>query len=158
MPPRNITTPDMALWSQCIGGLIINFGGIEFQTLRWIELLGSEEAAINARRKKLSQRIAAVTSLLESSPLSDAAKSRARELWTEVRELAQMRNRVAHNPIGVGRAEGTGELTLSVIDLQQMTPTGQNALERLHYTQIESAALRARDISNELRGIIERRT
>jgi hypothetical protein len=37
MPPRNITIPDMTLWSQSIGGLIINFGGIEFQTLRWLE-------------------------------------------------------------------------------------------------------------------------
>jgi hypothetical protein len=54
MPPRSITIPDMVLWSQCIGGLIINFGGIEFQTLRWVELLGGEQAALDARRQKLS--------------------------------------------------------------------------------------------------------
>ena len=49
-----------------------------------------------------------------------------------------------------------GEITLGVIDLQQMTPKGENALEGLHYTQIASAALRARDITNELSAIVEK--
>ncbi len=120
------------------------------------ELLGGEHAATDARSQKLSQRIKTVTSLLESSQLPDAAKSRARELWAEVTELARMRNRIAHNPICVGRAAGTGEITLGVIDLQQMTPKGENALEGLHYTQIASAALRARDITNELSAIVEK--
>ena len=47
-------------------------------------------------------------------------------------------------------------MTLGVIDLQQMTPKGENALEGLHYTQIASAALRARDITNELSAIVEK--
>jgi len=67
-----------------------------------------------------------------------------------------MRNRIAHNPICVGRAAGTGEITLGVIDLQQMTPKGENAREGLHHTQIASAALRARDITNELSAIVEK--
>jgi hypothetical protein len=48
-------------------------------------------------------------------------------------------------------------VTLSVIDLRQMTPSGENALEPLHYSQISSAALRARDITNELRALIEQK-
>jgi hypothetical protein len=145
----------MTLWSQSIGGLIINFGGIEFQALRWLELLGGEQTAIDARRQKLSQRIEAVKALIDSSSLSASAQLRARELWAEVSQLSRTRNRIAHNPICVGRDEGTGEITLSVIDLRHMTPTGQNALEPLHHTEIASAALRVREIGNELSSLIE---
>lgn len=155
MRPRAIEIPNMSLWSQSIGGLIINFGQIEFQTLRWLELLGGEQAAVRARRDKLSQRIKAVLALVASSSLPAPSQERARQLWTEVGELSRTRNRIAHNPICVGHDSRTGESTLSVIDLQQMVPTGENALERLHHSDIASTALRVRDISRELLTLIE---
>jgi hypothetical protein len=146
MSPRTVQIPDMTLWSQSIGGLIINFGQIEFQTLRWLQLLGGEPTAKNARRDTLSRRIKAVTGLIASSKLSAEKQIRARELWTEISELSRTRNRIAHNPICVGRHPQTGQPVLSVIDLQQMEATGDNALEPLEHTQIASTALRAREI------------
>jgi hypothetical protein len=157
MSPRTVQIPDMALWSQSIGGLIINFGQIEFQTLRWLQLLGGEPAAISVRREKLARRIKAVTDLIAASHLSAEKQARADELWTEITELSRTRNRIAHNPICVGRHPQTGEPVLSVIDLQQMEPHGDNALEPLDHTQIASTALRAREIARDLGEIIEPR-
>ncbi len=93
----------MLLWSQSIGGLIINFGIIEFQSLRWIEKLDGVPAALKARRDKLSLRINAAVALIPSSSLAEIDQRKARDLWTEVNSLSATRNRIAHNPICVGR-------------------------------------------------------
>lgn len=145
----------MSLWSQSIGGLIINFGFIEFQTLRWIQKLGGEAAALKARKDKLSARINAVVALIALSAFSASTKTRARNLWSEVSRLSATRNRIAHNPICVGRRADTDEAVLSIIDLKKMAPTAYNALEPIDYSQIASIALRVREIGRNLSTIIE---
>ena len=77
MSPQFVQIPNMVLWSQSIGGLIINFGVIEFQSLLWIHKLGGETAALKARRDKLSRRIEKAVSLIASPPFSTAHESRA---------------------------------------------------------------------------------
>ena len=146
---------NMLLWSQSIGGLIINFGIIEFQSLRWIEKLDGVSAALKARKDKLSLRINAAVALIPSSSLSDIDQRKARDLWTEVNNLSAMRNRIAHNPICVGRRADTGEAVLSIIDLKKMSPTSDNPLETLDYSQIASSALRVREIGRQLSALIE---
>jgi hypothetical protein len=150
-----IKPPDMGYWSQSIGGLIINFGVIEFLTLRWIQVFDGEPAAIAARKHKLSRRIQSAVTLIAASPLSDADKKRASDLWSEASQLSGTRNRVAHNPMTVGVMKKSGELVLSIIDLQKMTPTGENPLERLDRSQIASIALRVGEIGRDLSAIIE---
>ena len=150
-----IKPPDIEYWSQSIGGLIINFGVIEFLTLQWIQVFDSEAASIAARKLKLYRRIESAVALIPSSPLSDFDKKRASDLWGEVSQLSGARNRVAHNPMTVGVMAKTGELVLSIIDLKKMTPTGNNPLERLDRSQIASMALRAGEIARDLSAIIE---
>ncbi len=145
----------MLLWSQSIGGLIINFGIIEFQSLRWIEKLDGVSAALKARKDKLSLRINAAVALIPSSSLSEIDQRKARNLWTEVNNLSDMRNRIAHNPICVDRRANTGEAVLSIIDLKKMSPTNDNPLETLDYSQIASGALRVREIGRQLSALIE---
>ncbi|PYJ46262.1 MAG: hypothetical protein DME85_11660 [Verrucomicrobia bacterium] len=70
--PKIVEIPNMLLWSQSIGGLIINFGIIEFESLRWIEKLGSVSETLKARKDKLSLRINAAVALIRSSSLSDS--------------------------------------------------------------------------------------
>ena len=153
--PRFTNVPDMSLWSQSIGGLIINFGGFEFQTLRWLQVLGGEAAAMKARGQRLSQRIDDLLALLTASNFSAEIQIEARALWQEVKELSKFRNRVAHNPICLGRDTNSNEINFSVIDLKKMIPVGDNALEPLSYKQIAEVALRARDINRSLSLIIE---
>jgi hypothetical protein len=153
--PKIVEIPNMLLWSQSIGGLSINFGIIEFQSLRWIQKLDGLSAALKARKDKLSLRINAAVALIPSSSLSDIDQRVARDLWTEVKKLSAARNRIAHNPICVGRRATTGETVLSIIDLKKMSPTSDNPLETLDYSQVASIALRVREIGCQLRELIE---
>jgi hypothetical protein len=153
--PKIVEIPNMLLWSQSIGGLIINFGIIEFQSLRWIEKLGGVSAALKARKDKLSFRINAAVALIPSSSLSDIEQKQARDLWTEVNNLSTIRNRIAHNPICVGRRADTAEAVLSIIDLKKMSPTSDNPLEALDCSRIASTALRVREIGRLLSALIE---
>ena len=77
MSAQIIAIPDMSLWSQSIGGLIINFGLIEFQTLQWIQKLGGDDAAIKARKDTLSWRITAAVALIELNHLRADGNSSA---------------------------------------------------------------------------------
>ena len=147
--------PDMHLWSQSIGGLIINFGGLEFQSLRWIQILGGETEVAKARKLLLSHRIDVALALLENSNLSATDRDTARELWIEVKRLSKMRNRIAHNPLCRGTDQDTKQITFSVVDLQRMTPSGENILEPLSHRDIASSALRAGEINHLLNSIIE---
>ena len=155
MAPQFTNIPDMSLWSQSIGGLIINFGGLEFQTLRWLQILGGETAAMKARGQRLSQRIDVVLTLLAASNISPEKQVEAIALWQEVKELSRIRNRIAHNPLCLGRDPNTDEANFSVIDLKKMMPSGENSLEPLSYKQIAEIAVRARNINLFLSRIVE---
>jgi len=147
--------PDLDRWAQSIGGLIINFGCLEFQTMRWIQVFGGEEAAIQAKQYPLSKRIDVSLSLMETSTLHPDIKQKAHTLWDSVRQLSKMRNQIAHNPIALGRNDETGETAFSIVDLKKMTPFGENKLDPLPYIEIASSAILARDINRELSSIVE---
>lgn len=155
MPPRAIENPEMSLWSQSIGGFIINFGIAEFLTLRCVEVHSGAQAAIDIRKKKLSERIIAAKDSIASSKLSPEQKKRADDLWSEISTHSQMRNRIAHNPLFAGRHVTTGAIVFNVIDLKRMDPLGENALEPLDYSEIAAMALRVRAITRELSSLIE---
>jgi hypothetical protein len=145
---------DMGYWSQSIGGLIINFGIIEFLTLRWIEVLGGDQAALDARKSKLANRINSVLALIPNSALSSSDKKQAGDLWDEVLKLTATRNRIAHNPLCIA-IDPTNQLAvLSVVDLKIMTPKGQNPLERLDRTKIADIGLRVGAIGRLLSDLL----
>lgn len=155
MPPRFTEVPEMSFWSQSIGGFIINFGIAEFLTLRCVEVHSGAQAAIDIRKKKLSERIVAARNAIGASKLPVDQKKRADDLWSEISTLSQMRNRIAHNPLLAGRHATTGAVVFSVIDLKKMVPVGENALEPLDHSEIAATALRVRDITRELSVLIE---
>lgn len=155
MHPELRKPQDMALWAECVGGLILNFGTAEFQTLRWIEILAGADAAIAARRSLFGDRITKAKELIDSSMMPPEKKLLAHALWDEIKELSKFRNQIAHNPLVLGRDAASGDLAWSVIDLKKVVPVGANQLERLDYLDIQRVALRVRDISINLRAIIE---
>jgi hypothetical protein len=110
---------------------------------------------MKARRDKLSQRIEKAVSLIASPPFSKAHESRALALWAEARDHSKIRNRIAHNPICIGRDAKTNKVTISIIDLKRMAPMSENPLETLDYSQVESIALRVRAIGRDLTDILE---
>ena len=116
---------------------------------------GRRSCGNESQRACLSQRIDDLLALLTASNFSAEIQIEARALWQEVKELSKFRNRVAHNPICLGRDTNSNEINFSVIDLKKMIPVGDNALEPLSYKQIAEVALRARDINRSLSLIIE---
>ena len=155
MPPRFAEIPEMSLWSQSIGGFIINFGVAEFLTLRCVEVLSGEQEAINTREKPLSKRISSAKKAVEGSDMSPEHKERALHLWSELASLSKLRNRIAHSPLAVGRHATTGDLIFSVVDLKRMSPNGKNQLDPLAYREIAATAIRVRRIVQELSSLIE---
>jgi len=155
MPPQFTQVPEMSLWSQSIGGLVIDFGIAEFLTLRCVEVHSGASAAVAIRKKKLFERIAAAKDSIKGSRLTSEQKKRADELWSEISTLSKIRNRIAHNPLLAGFHPATQRVVFSVVDLQKMVPVGENALEPLDHSEIAATALRIRDITRELSGIIE---
>jgi len=155
MHERFTPIPDIACWSQSIGGLIINFGSLEFQTLRWLERLSSQDVFGAIRGCMLNQRVNAILELISKSSISEPIQLKARALWAEVMELANVRNRIAHNPLALGRDPESGEAVFSVIDLKKMVPVGENRLEPLSHIKIAEVAVRAAEVSHELSAIIE---
>jgi hypothetical protein len=155
MPPRFVELPEMSLWSQSIGGFILNFGMAEFLTLRCVELLCGEKEAISIRNQKLSMRITSAKKAIEGSVMASEQKERALFLWSEIASLSKLRNRIAHNPLAVGWHAKTGQLVFSVVDLKRMTPNGKNQLDTLAYQEIAGAAIRISDMVQELSQLIE---
>lgn len=155
MPPTHVEPSGVSVWAECVGGLILNFGMLEFQSVRWIEVLSGIDRVIEMRGRKLSQRIKVARDAFDASDADVAAKAKVAELWDEVADLSKTRNRIAHNPMILGRRVDSGELAWSVIDLQKMRPVGGNVLEPLDPLVIQRVALRARDIALELATIIE---
>ena len=146
---------EMPLWSQCIGGLIINFGGTEALTLLWIHRIAGEPAAIKSRKDTLSDRIKFVLTLIPTSKLSASDKEKAIELWNEIKILSPIRNRIAHNPINIARKPNSDEIVLTICDLQKMTPNSENPIQELSYSKIGQIALRVREINLNLDSLLK---
>jgi hypothetical protein len=106
LPNKVVDLPDGVEqpWAYAIGGLILNFGSIEMGLIRLVEVISLKDEKRNeAIRKLLSGRIAFVIELLESSGLSPELKARIHATLAEVRQLASLRNTIAHNPFVFGR-------------------------------------------------------
>ena len=148
-------TKQMPLWAQCIGGLIINFGGTEFLTFVWIRKLAGNDAARKANKDTLSERIETVIKLVTTSELLALDKEKAVGLWNEVKGLSQIRNRIAHNPINIGSQPETGEPVLTIFDLKNAIPGIATPIDALGIPKIKETALRVREINLELDALIK---
>ena len=155
MPPTYATTEDARPWAECVGGLILNFGALEFQTLYWIQVLLGEDQALAYRKKTLSERILTAKTAFLDSAASNQSKMAAEALWDEIKAHTKLRNRIAHNPMCAGRDSVSGELVWSVIELKKMEPSADNAHERLDFREIQRVALRVRDINNDLNELLQ---
>ena len=154
MPPTYATTNDAKPWAECVGGLILNFGALEFQTLYWIQKLLGDKELLKARKKTLSERIQLAKKGFSESVATEAEKTRAEVLWDEIKAYTKLRNRIAHNPMCAAIDESNDEMIWSVIELRKLEPAGVNAQKRLDLKEIEKVAIRVGDINRELNEIL----
>lgn len=121
-----MTPQETEAWSRLIGGLLVNFGAVEFSSFLWIDKYSADrivrDIAIDLPWRK---RLELLCNLLERSDLPEDRKQRALDLWGEVGKIASLRNTVAHNPIVTNPK--TGEV--GVIDVKKMRGIGPYWIE-----------------------------
>ena len=145
-----LTAEQERLWSNAIGGVMLNFGQIEFTSHRWIQhfardpLLG--DLAIDMQFSKRLQLIRQL--LARAEPPSDV-RSRALELWAEAGTLSETRNTLAHNPV-VFAPGPDGELVPGIPNVKQMKGAGPFTVTLLDASRIVHAARRLGEIATEL--------
>ncbi len=140
-PSVTLTAEQERLWSNAIGGLILNFGQVEFVSHRWIQHFATDpilgDLAIDM---PFSRRLTLITELVERSSMPADKRQRATELWREASKLSETRNTIAHNPMvfgprpdgqiaagipNVGRMKGSGPFTITLLDVVQIIETAR---------------------------------
>jgi hypothetical protein len=90
--------PYVVPWADRIGQLILNFGGIEFVTHKYLVLLEPDEAAFEASLEFLLQpRIDRILDLLaKATNLPQPGRDLAIRDWGEIKKMCHWRNHIAH--------------------------------------------------------------
>lgn len=88
-------------WAEKIGQFILNFGGIELVTHKYLLLLEANDATFNASAERLlQQRIDRILELLaEATHLPQTGRELALRDWGEIKKMCLWRNHIAHNPV-----------------------------------------------------------
>lgn len=88
-------------WAEKIGHFILTFGGIEFVTHKYLVLLETDLATLDADLGLLLQpRIDRILELLtEATHLPQSGRELAIRDWGEVKKMCRWRNHIAHNPV-----------------------------------------------------------
>lgn len=145
-----INLKEMEVWAKCIGGFIINFGASEFLIFSWIEKINGRTAALNALRKSVETNIKTIQEGIPKLKLSDPDKVKAKDLWQKIDSFRDMRNRIAHNPICQTFRKDTGEVVLSVIDVNELTEGEITFLKELNHSKIGESAKCIAELNYEL--------
>src|SRR5260221_1793336 len=98
-----------------IGGLLLNFGALEFLSYRWVEILSTDPIARDlAIDMLLGKRIELIKRLVERCAWPEDKKAEAVSLWNDVVKLTKLRNKVAHNPL-ITESGPNGTIVFGVI-------------------------------------------
>lgn len=142
------------LWSDSIGGLILNLGGIELDSFRWIQHLSTDKIVSDlAIDMTLSKRLQIIRELIERSDFSPESRKRAVELWSEVGKISETRNTIAHNPIVFGPGQD-GKPVMGIPNVKNMKGSGPFTITLVNVAKIIEAAHRLVVISRALDKII----
>ena len=95
-------------WLPEIGKLIVNFGAIETHTYWWIAALTGEPdkaREILGNKTPFAGRVELIEKLLKDDRWK-IVRTDAEELWGRAKDLAKVRNGVAHSPLAFHVADG----------------------------------------------------
>ena len=138
------------IWSNAIGGLILNFGQIEFLSHRWIQHFQTDPIVADlAIDMQFSRRLSLITEIVGRSSLPADARKRATELWREAGKLAETRNTVAHNPM-VFAPGPDKQVVPGIPNVRHMKGSGPFTITLLDVTKIINTARRLSEIVSEL--------
>ena len=93
------TRDDRDEWAPVIGRLFIAFGAIESITHQCLKEWLSDPIYNDLKKSRLSFRLDLLESLLVSKEYTDEDKSNCLNIFPKIKNLASVRNLVAHNPL-----------------------------------------------------------
>lgn len=144
-----MTKEQQEVWGKAIGGLLLNFGFVEFASLQWIDKLSTDkvvrEIAIDL---PFSRRVAIIRGLVRRSGMPSAGKKAAISLWDEVSDLSKTRNVLAHNPLCFRHVNG--KLEAGVINTKRMKGIGPFKLSPVTIADVCRAGSRVAHLIAEL--------
>jgi hypothetical protein len=153
-PQVLLTKEQERLWSNAIGGLILNCSQIEFASVRWVEHFARDpllsELAIDMQ---LSRRLQIIRKLVERSELPPDAKKRAIELWREVGKLSEIRNTIAHSPFIIGTT-ADGKPAAGILNVRDVKGSWPRTTTLLQVRKIIDTALALGRLSGELDSVL----
>ncbi len=151
-------------WIPFIGRLIANFGVLELQSYWWITALtGDPDRSRKALKSKLpfKTRVSEIEKLLDRNEWSEI-RATSGPLWSRAKQLADIRNGIAHSPLAYFVEDGaTVAQWVGIPDvgrLRNAQPTGEPliTLDGLREAVVEVSEL-AQALYRELDCVDKRR-
>ena len=150
-----LTAEQERQWSNAIGGVFLNFGFLEFISIRWVKHFSRDEV-LNDLSIDLSftKRIQLINQLINRSDWSETLKKEAQVLWNEASKLSENRNTIAHNPLVLG-ASSDGQPSEGIVNVKKMKGVGSFAVDLIDLKSIISVATRAGELTNQLQKFLK---
>jgi hypothetical protein len=93
------THTDHTEWEALVGRALLRFGDIELVSLKCLALIPADKILISAGRLNFLPRINLLIEILEGRPERDANLEAILIGFRQARDLAKIRNLIAHNPL-----------------------------------------------------------
>ena len=153
-PSVTLTAEQERSWSNAIGGLILNFGQLEFVSHRWIQHFSTDpilgDLSIDM---PFSRRLVLIAELIKRSNLPAEKCRRATDLWREAGKFSETRNTIAHNPMVF--APGTdGKIAAGIANFRHMKGSGPFTITLLDVAHIIKTARRLSVLARELEQLL----
>ena len=83
-----------------IGMFLVNFGAIEMLSYEWLrKTLPNQKAFSVIIKQKFNDRVNKIINLIKAMPLDFQLKDNILSAWNIAKDIAKVRNAIAHNPI-----------------------------------------------------------
>lgn len=154
MPKLQYVTdsPHTRGWAERIGRLIMNFSGLELQSIEWlVHLTDRHEDAGRFFAQKFNSRIVQIERCIEVRSTDKEWRRKALRSWNDARRLSGIRNQVAHNPLAFWWKDPAERGEPDFVYIASMRGAGRNPKEML-------GRQKADDAGNELAALVKRLT
>lgn len=83
-----------------VGMFLVNFGAIELLSYEWLRKSSPSQKAFSMSIKQsFNDRVNKIIKLVKSMSLDNQSKNNIMNAWSITKDMAQLRNAIAHNPI-----------------------------------------------------------
>lgn len=154
-----IDDPFIKPWATRIGQFILNFAGLEFESYFWLLQMSEQPERIPEFTKQpYAPRVKTIMKLIKNRSFSEQWKLDAFAGWSDALKLAQLRNRIAHNPLMFAwdsEAEEGEPDFIGVVDIKAGKKPGDTGDPFLSKADVSNAINRINSLVSNLASLRE---